>query len=221
MIAAASDAAPMRPRWRFWKGGRQALNFDAMLYKELAPGQAVEELTCIGRPWARGVKQLAVALREGRGPVRVSIQAKFRSDEAECLAEALAFAPRLQQFMLKDPSWPERATLKLADALKVNCKLLSLQLGKTPLGPSGAALLADALAAHPTLVDLGLGENQIGCKGAEAIGMLLARNHVWPLVPAGATKRLLRKLRPRPRPQLPTFSPVLRTMALTPMVSGL
>ena len=79
----------------------------------------------------------------------------------------------------------------LADALKVNTTLTSLNLSDNIIGKEGEAYLADALKVNTTLTSLNLYVNSLGNGGSERIGIGLKRNREVFEVLENSKKRLL------------------------------
>jgi len=64
----------------------------------------------------------------------------------------------------------------LANELRTNRTITSLNLSFNYIGPTGAEALAEALKSNKTVTSLNLENNNIGDKGAKAIADLLAKN---------------------------------------------
>jgi hypothetical protein len=64
----------------------------------------------------------------------------------------------------------------LARALKTNCTLSTLMLGKNNIGTGGAVAFADAMRFNSALEYAGLDENNIGAQGATALARALGAN---------------------------------------------
>ena len=97
----------------------------------------------------------------------------------------LALSPRIRTLDLFDANLTDKAAIALSDGLRTNTSLLSLRLGRNPIGAAGAAALASALWDHRTLAVLLLDRCQIGEEGGAAIAALLERQ-----VRAGRPSRL-------------------------------
>ncbi|KAG0042607.1 hypothetical protein BGZ83_000255 [Gryganskiella cystojenkinii] len=70
----------------------------------------------------------------------------------------------------------EKVVRVLAEALKTNTFLTSLNLGSNSIGESGAQALGEALKTNTFLTSLSLGRNSIGDSGAQSLGEALKTN---------------------------------------------
>jgi Ran GTPase-activating protein (RanGAP) involved in mRNA processing and transport len=57
--------------------------------------------------------------------------------------------------------------------------LVSLKLGQTSLGDTGAAVLAKALTSHQTLTNFDLHSNDVSNSGAKALASLVSAPGAW------------------------------------------
>lgn len=64
----------------------------------------------------------------------------------------------------------------LADVLKINNKLIYVDLGHNSIGDQGAGLISESLKANSSITYLGLQNNNIKVKGAKYIAKALAEN---------------------------------------------
>lgn len=69
-----------------------------------------------------------------------------------------------------------RGALAVAECLKVNDKIRSINLGDNWLGDAGCEAMAEVLAVNVTLTSLSLASNRIGKPGAQALASKLAGN---------------------------------------------
>ncbi|KAG0311509.1 hypothetical protein BGZ99_010121, partial [Dissophora globulifera] len=70
----------------------------------------------------------------------------------------------------------EKDLKELADALKINATLTTLNFTHSSIGDNGAQMLLEALKANSTLTTLNLRSNSIGLIGAQALSKLLKIN---------------------------------------------
>ena len=93
----------------------------------------------------------------------------------------------------------------IAETLRVNATLTSLNLSKNSIGDHGAKSLSEALKVNVSLNNLNLSVNSIGAAGAESVADALKRNATLTLLDYQSTllvivepNHLLRLLRPMP-----------------------
>ncbi|KAG0014464.1 hypothetical protein BGZ82_001746 [Podila clonocystis] len=92
------------------------------------------------------------------------------------LAEALKTNSTLTTLDLEGNSIGENRAQALAEALKTNSTLTTLNLSSNAIGENGAQALAEALKTNSTLTTLDLGFNAIGENGAQALAEALKTN---------------------------------------------
>ena len=144
--------------------------------------RAVDSATGVGG-WAAGIRAVVPATAGGTldgllsqktvswsylsSGKRLGVHA---GQAAGCL---LALSPRIGNLDLYDADLTDKAVIALSDGLRANTSLLSLRLGRNPIGAAGAAALASAVSEHGTLAVLLLNGCQIGEEGGAAIATLL------------------------------------------------
>lgn len=105
----------------------------------------------------------------------------------------------------------------LAEALKVNSRLTTLQLEGNGIDSDGAIAIADALKVNTSLTDVNLKENGLGNSGVDAISEALLVNSTLNCLgtliipqlssaPLSSATYLTREWRLRPPPPLPIRS---------------
>ncbi|KJE97587.1 hypothetical protein, variant [Capsaspora owczarzaki ATCC 30864] len=96
--------------------------------------------------------------------------------EAQAIAEALKVNTKLTSLNLWSNQLGEAGAQAIAVALKVNKTLTALDLQLNQLGDAGAQAIAEALKVNTTLTWLSLNDNLIGDAGAQAIAEALKVN---------------------------------------------
>ncbi|KJE93876.1 TKL/IRAK protein kinase [Capsaspora owczarzaki ATCC 30864] len=96
--------------------------------------------------------------------------------KALAIAEGLKVNKTLTTLNLSVNQIGDAGTIAIADALKVNTTLTTVYLGENQIGDAGAQAIAEALKMNTTLTELGLHQNQIGDAGAQAIADALKVN---------------------------------------------
>ncbi|KAF9177180.1 hypothetical protein BGZ51_009033, partial [Haplosporangium sp. Z 767] len=97
-------------------------------------------------------------------------------NELGILAETLKTNTTLTTLDLGNNSIKDNGALALSDALKTNSTLITLNLGNNSIGDKGAVALSDALKTNSTLITLNLRFNSIGVNGAVALSDVLKTN---------------------------------------------
>merc|ERR1712096_569572 len=69
-----------------------------------------------------------------------------------------------------------QGAVALAEALKTNTTVQTIDLGSNRIGPEGAVALAEALKTNTTVQKIDLGSNSIGPEGAVALAEALKTN---------------------------------------------
>jgi Ran GTPase-activating protein (RanGAP) involved in mRNA processing and transport len=110
--------------------------------------------------------------------VRFNIELAVRSSNIamQKVADALKVNTALQSLDLWSNSIGAEGAIVLADALKENTGLQSLNLGSNSIGAEGAKALADALKVNTALQSLNLWSNSIGAEGTKALADALKVN---------------------------------------------
>ncbi|KJE93971.1 hypothetical protein CAOG_04680, partial [Capsaspora owczarzaki ATCC 30864] len=96
--------------------------------------------------------------------------------EAQAIAEALKVNTKLTTLELNKNQIGDVGAQALAEALKVNTRLNFLQLSENQIGDAGAQSIAEALKVNKKLTFLFLADNQFGDAGAKAIAEALKVN---------------------------------------------
>ncbi|KAF9946037.1 hypothetical protein BGZ72_000747 [Mortierella alpina] len=96
--------------------------------------------------------------------------------ELEKLAEALKTNMTLTTLDLERNSIGDNGAQALSEALKTNSTLATLDLRDNSIGPNGAQALSEALKTNSSLTILSLGLNLIGSNGAQALSEALKTN---------------------------------------------
>ncbi|XP_074621745.1 uncharacterized protein LOC141880193 [Acropora palmata] len=92
------------------------------------------------------------------------------------LAQALRVNSSLSSLDLSDNSISDEGVNSLAQALRVNTSLSSLDLSSNSIGDEGANSLAEALRVNKSLSSLDLSWNSIGAEGANSLAQALRVN---------------------------------------------
>jgi hypothetical protein len=95
---------------------------------------------------------------------------------AAALADALKVNKTLSSLNLRQNSIGAKGAAALADALKVNKTLSRLNLPQNSIGPEGTVALANALKVNTTLIKLDVARNLSGSEGALALANALKVN---------------------------------------------
>ncbi|KAK3819060.1 MAG: hypothetical protein J3R72DRAFT_529307 [Linnemannia gamsii] len=104
------------------------------------------------------------------------VAGSFGASELEPLAEALKTNSTLTTLNLRGNSIGHNGAKALAEALKTNSTLTTLDLWNNSIGSDGAKALAEALKTNSTLTTLNLNRNSIGGDGAKALAEALKTN---------------------------------------------
>ncbi|MEQ2215668.1 hypothetical protein XENOCAPTIV_004123 [Xenoophorus captivus] len=99
------------------------------------------------------------------------------SKGAKFLAEALKMNQALISINFQNNSIAEEGAQAIAEVLQCNRKLVSLNMRKNTVGVGGAKKFAEALKTNRTLTKLILCSNQLGDKGTVALAEALTFNH--------------------------------------------
>ncbi|KAF9961236.1 hypothetical protein BGZ72_004377 [Mortierella alpina] len=100
----------------------------------------------------------------------------FGGRELELLAEALKTNSTLATLDLNNTSTLDEGAVLIAEALKLNASLTALNLRGNSIGRIGAKALAEALKINSNLANLSLQGNSIGDHGAKALAEALKIN---------------------------------------------
>jgi hypothetical protein len=100
----------------------------------------------------------------------------IKEKEVGILAEALKTNSTLTTLNLYKSSIGSDGAKALAEALKTNSTLTTLDLQRSSIGDDGAKALAEALKTNSTLTTLDLSWNSIGSDGAKALAEALKTN---------------------------------------------
>eukprot|EP01012_Entosiphon_sulcatum_P007613 TRINITY_DN13914_c0_g1_i1.p1 TRINITY_DN13914_c0_g1~~TRINITY_DN13914_c0_g1_i1.p1 ORF type:complete len:277 (-),score=31.73 TRINITY_DN13914_c0_g1_i1:1-831(-) len=135
--------------------------------------------TCLG---SIGGKQLGVALEALRDH-RHTLESmnlnnnQVRQEGATAILSSLAATPRLclTTMLLTNNKLGPLGARAIADFLKANRTVRTLELSSNFLEDEGASTIAAGLEANSTVEYLGLADNQIMCKGATALAPRLGQ----------------------------------------------
>ncbi|KAF8925261.1 hypothetical protein BGZ47_003403, partial [Haplosporangium gracile] len=100
----------------------------------------------------------------------------FGAKELEPMAEALKTNSTLTTLDLQDSKIGSYEAQALSEALKTNSTLTTLNLQGNSIGHTGAQALSEALKTNSTLTNLNLSNNSIGDTGAQALSEALKTN---------------------------------------------
>ncbi|KAF9274072.1 hypothetical protein BGZ88_003297 [Linnemannia elongata] len=100
----------------------------------------------------------------------------FGAKELVPLAEALKTNSTLTTLDLQHSKIGSHEVEVMAEALKTNSTIITLYLGNNSIGDDGAKALAEALKTYSTLTTLNLDHNSIGDNGAQALAEALKTN---------------------------------------------
>ncbi|KAF9536939.1 hypothetical protein EC957_009343, partial [Mortierella hygrophila] len=104
------------------------------------------------------------------------VAGSFLAKELVPLAEALKTNSTLTTLDLQYNKIGSYEVEVMAEALKTNSTIITLYLGNNSIGDSGAQALAEALKTNSTLINLSLDHNSIGDNGAQALSEALKTN---------------------------------------------
>ncbi|KAF9177643.1 hypothetical protein BGZ51_008505 [Haplosporangium sp. Z 767] len=104
------------------------------------------------------------------------VPGRIEKKEFEVLAETLKTNSILTTLNLKDNSIGDDGALALSEVLKINSTLTTLDLRGNSIGNNGARALSEALMTNSTLITLDLRNNSIGDNGALALSKALKNN---------------------------------------------
>ncbi|KAG0043724.1 hypothetical protein BGZ90_009000, partial [Linnemannia elongata] len=104
------------------------------------------------------------------------VSGSFGAKELEPLAEALKTNSTLTTLDLQDNKIGSHEVQLMATAFKTNSTLTTLKLRSNSIGDNGAQTLAEALKTNSTLTTLDLQSNSIGDNGAQTLAEALKAN---------------------------------------------
>ena len=84
--------------------------------------------------------------------------------------------PTLKEVLVMFKNIGDEEAIVIAEALKVNTKLTTLNISANNIGVAGAQALAEALKVNTTLTSLNMSMNNIGYAGAEALANALGKD---------------------------------------------
>ena len=143
-----------------------------------ASGQALPDVGSES-PWTvdlRGCTSLVINAYDKYDGHRNYVSDHVGDAGAMALAEALKRNRKLTTLNLGRNRIGDVGVTALAEALKSNRKLVYLNLGRNSIGDVGATALAEALKSNSVLKTLHLGRNSIGDVGATAVAEALKSN---------------------------------------------
>ncbi|KAG0362768.1 hypothetical protein BGX24_005067, partial [Mortierella sp. AD032] len=104
------------------------------------------------------------------------VAGSFGAKELEPLAEALKTNSTLTTLDLQFNKIGPHEVQAMAEALRTNSTMITLHLGNNSIGENGAQYLSAALKTNSTLITLILNHNSLGDDGAQALGEALKTN---------------------------------------------
>ncbi|KAF8946564.1 hypothetical protein BGZ47_000162 [Haplosporangium gracile] len=104
------------------------------------------------------------------------VAGSFGAKEFAPLAEALKTNSTLTTLDLQHNKVGPHEVQAMAEALRTNSTLITLHLGSNVIGDSGAQSLSAVLKMNSTLITLNLDHNSIGDEGAQALSEVLKTN---------------------------------------------
>ncbi|KAF9569199.1 hypothetical protein EC968_002670 [Mortierella alpina] len=116
------------------------------------------------------------AFKTGSNAITLYWGNSTRVDGAQALAEALKTNSALTSLNLYNSWIGSDGATALAEVLKTNSALTSLNLYSNAIGDDGAKALAEALTTNSALTYLNLRQNSIGSEGAKALAKALKTN---------------------------------------------
>jgi hypothetical protein len=101
---------------------------------------------------------------------------RLKTEDIQDLAEALKTNKTITTLDLSHNTIDDEGARALADALKTNTTISTLDLRDNDIGDQGARTLSDALKTNTTISTLDLSDNDIGDQGARALSDALKIN---------------------------------------------
>lgn len=133
-------------------------------------------INCVDLENQEWIKIILTALTHNSNLTSINLASGLRNNEAQCIAEWLKYNKILISINLENNSIKAEGALAIAEALKTNQTLRVLELGNNVIKDKGTRELAEAIRLNKSLTALGLNQNKIKGDGTKALVKLLQEN---------------------------------------------